>query len=453
MTYIPPSNLLQKYNVAVPRYTSYPTVPHWQDHPPARADWKARVRRAVESQSNIAVYAHLPFCERLCTYCGCNTRITRNHGVEDPYIDTLLEEWKLYLDAMETTPTVREIHLGGGTPTFFQPRNLDRFLRRMLLHIPVSEDHEFGLEVHPATCTKDHLIYLRINGFQRISVGVQDFSESLLKVINRFQTPEEVAQVTKWARQLGYRSVNFDLIYGLPKQTLDHIEATMKRVGELRPDRIAFYSYAHVPWLKNGQRAYSEADLPTGAEKLALYERGRALLEYMGYVEIGLDHFALPDDRLTRAAKSGTLHRNFMGYTPHQTRMTVGLGASAISDSWDGYVQNEKSVEAYTARVAAGVLPYFRGHLLSEQEQSVRRHILNIMCKGFTSWTVEQELFERARGRWQQMAYDGLLTLGPRTVTVTERGKPFLRNIAAALDPLFDGGLTHETRPMFSRSV
>lgn len=429
--------LLKKYDVPAPRYTSYPTVPYWQTAQPSQEAWKEKVRQAFEVTPEVSLYIHLPFCERLCTYCGCNKRITKNHAVEQPYIESVLKEWELYLQILPGKPVLREIHLGGGTPTFFTPANLAHLMEGIMAGAEIASAHEFGFEAHPASTTSEHLETLHSYGFRRISVGVQDFDNEILRIINRLQTYEDVERVTMQARNFGYESINFDLIFGLPLQTAQHIRSTMEKINRLRPDRLAFYSYAHVPWIKPSQRAYSEADLPIGEEKRALYELGRHLLEEGGYREIGMDHFALPGDSLYKAMENGTLHRNFMGYTPHFTRLSIALGASSISDTWDAFVQNEKEIEAYQMLVGQGNFPLSRGHWLDGEDLILRQHILNIMCRLETTWqSPEQQCEALYNGieRLAELEEDGLIELSPYRLKVTNSGRSFLRNICLALD-------------------
>lgn len=430
-------HLINKYNIAAPRYTSYPTVPYWQTEKPNSQDWTNRVVTAFEKNKEISLYIHLPYCESLCTYCGCNKRITKNHKVEEPYLQTVLKEWALYLKAFPVKPSIKELHLGGGTPTFFSPENLDYLLSGIFKHAEIPTQHAFSFEAHPWSTTVEHLAILKKWGFNRISLGVQDFDEKILKVINRRQTYKQVKNITLAAQKMGYRSLNYDLIFGLPFQTKENIIRNMAAVKELRPDRIAFYSYAHVPWMYPGQRAYSESDIPKGAEKRALYELGKQLLMELGYKEIGFDHFALPSDDLYVAHIDGQLNRNFMGYTPFNTQLNIGLGVSAISDSWTAFVQNEKKIEAYTKRVEMGELPFFRGHLLSKTDQVLRRHILNLICNFETDWMDEDLVCEAlydSFDRIDELEKDGLVKRAPFQLKVTEQGKPFVRNICLALD-------------------
>lgn len=430
-------NLFEKYNVPAPRYTSYPTVPYWQKECPSEDAWKKQAVSAFQQNGAISLYIHLPFCENLCTYCGCNKRITKQHSVEEPYIESVIKEWKMYAELLPGRPVLSELHLGGGTPTFFSPENLKYLLENILSDVDLPEQYEFGFEAHPNSTTKAHLEVLRDLGFSRLSIGVQDFAPEILEIINRRQTFEDVENVTLWARELGYESINYDLIFGLPLQTKNHIRTTIKKVKALLPERIAFYSYAHVPWIKPSQRAYSEADLPVGPEKRALYELGRTLLQEAGYFEIGMDHFALPKDSLYKAMEAGTLHRNFMGYTPLYTTLSLALGASSISDSWGAFVQNEKKIEDYQEAVNAGHFPIIKGHILSDEDRILRRHILNIMCRYETSWdqTEDQcEVLYQGLERLDTLEMDGLIKRYPYKLEVTEKGKPFIRNICMALD-------------------
>ena len=299
-------HLLTKYDVPAPRYTSYPTVPYWDDTPPLADQWKCLLKQQATTHPEISLYIHLPYCESLCTFCGCNKRITKNHNVESPYIDAVLKEWKLYMNIFPKKPIIKEIHLGGGTPTFFAPEELVRLTEGILQGGQQSSDFEFGFEAHPNSTTPEHLQQLYNVGYRRLSIGVQDFSDRILQLINRHQTAEQVTEVTEMARQIGYSSINYDLVFGLPKQSEKDIMHTIYRIRQLKPDRIAFYSYAHVPWIKPSQRAYNVHDLPQGMEKRNLYEIGRTLLEGIGYYEIGLDHFALKHDSLFTAFRRWT---------------------------------------------------------------------------------------------------------------------------------------------------
>lgn len=431
--------LIRKYNVPGPRYTSYPTVPYW-DNAPSVEKWKEEVGdcfNETNSKDGISLYIHLPYCESLCTYCGCNTRITVNHSVERTYILSVLKEWELYLKVFGDAPRIKEIHLGGGTPTFFNPENLRILIDGILASSTAAKDAEFSFEAHPNSTSKEHLETLYELGFRRMSLGIQDFDPTVQNIVNRIQSFETVEKVTKQARKIGFSSINYDLIYGLPLQKLSSVTDTINKVMLLKPDRIAFYSYAHVPWVKPGQRKFTEKDLPKDEEKRDLYETGRKMLETAGYAEIGMDHFALKTDSLYKAAIKGKLHRNFMGYSHSYTKLMIGLGVSSISDSWYAYAQNVKTVEEYHKLVNSGTIPIFRGHILSEEDLVLRRHILNIICKYATSWKEESEQCEAiydALDRVKEMERDGLLVLDPFHLQVTKKGKPFIRNICMAFD-------------------
>ncbi len=425
-------NLLKKYNVPAPRYTSYPTVPYWQEEAPSQSEWFSAIQTSFTQSNEISIYIHLPFCEQLCTYCGCNTRITKRHSVEMPYLEAVLAEWKMYLKAFSEgssgKPVLKELHLGGGTPTFFSPENLKWLIQQILATVEVAGNSDFGFEAHPSSTTEAHLVALREVGFNRISLGIQDFNQDILKLINRFQTEEQIVFITQKARELDYDSVNYDLIFGLPKQTETDIIYSMNRLKELRPDRLAFYSYAHIPWVKGSQRAYSEQDLPTNQEKRQLYETGKEILTKLGYLEIGLDHFALPSDDLAKAMNANKLHRNFMGYTPAKSNLLIGLGASSISEAGTAYVQNAKRVEFYQNSIKAEMLPIFKGHLLTEEDQKIKQLISKIMCQKSVNWSgLEISLLETFRTRLADLEMDGLVETSFEELRVTEIGLPFLK--------------------------
>jgi oxygen-independent coproporphyrinogen-3 oxidase len=431
-------SLIDKYNIAAPRYTSYPTVPYW-DNNLNEEKWINHIQKAFikYNADGISLYIHLPYCESLCTYCACNTRITVNHKVELPYIESVLKEWQLYLNQFQGKPLIKEIHLGGGTPTFFSPENLTYLLSTILNSVEISKEYDFSFEGHPGNTTKEHLQALYDLGFKRVSFGIQDFDEKVQDTINRYQTFEEVKQVLDDARKIGYTSINFDLVYGLPYQTVESINDTITKIISLKPERIAFYSYAHVPWLKPGQRKYSEKDLPADSYKRSLYETGKELFLSANYDDIGMDHFALPDDTLFDAAKKGTLHRNFMGYTTNTTKLLVALGCSSISDSWDAFAQNIKTVEEYQKVVNEGHFPIFKGHVLTEEDLIIRQHILNMMCKNETSWFDDAQKFSslpEALEQLKDLEKDGLVTVINEKLIVTETGKAFLRNICLCFD-------------------
>lgn len=426
--------LLKKYNVAAPRYTSYPTVPYWQNEAFSLERWKERLVEsyAAHRQEGISIYIHLPFCESLCTYCGCNTRITKNHAVELPYIEAVIKEWQMYVALLGEQPKIKEIHLGGGTPTFFSPENLKYLLQHVTGAEQFDELAECSFEGHPDNTTEEHLQTLRKLGFTRLSLGIQDFDPRVQFLINRYQTPAQVDEITKKSRNIGYASINYDLIYGLPGQHIQGLAQTITDVIAMRPDRIAFYSYAHVPWIKAAQRHFTEEDIPQGDEKFALYQKGREMLIGAGYKEIGMDHFALPTDSLYQASQNGQLHRNFMGYTSQRTNILIGLGVSSISDCGTAFAQNSKIVEEYKHQINNGLLAVKKGHLLNSSDLEIRQHILDLMCRKKTAF--EQEIPEEIIKRLTPLVQDKLVILRHTEVEITPSGTSFLRNACMAFD-------------------
>jgi len=434
-------SLIAKYNVPGPRYTSYPTVPYWDVDGFGAEKWLAQAKRCFEETNEsegVSVYIHLPFCETPCTFCGCCKKFTRNHDVEEPYAADIIHEWSTYAEHFDAQPRIKELHIGGGTPTFFSATRLSKLMDGIIGRAHIMQPCEFSFEGHPSSTTEEHLRSLRGHGFRRLSLGVQDFDPIVQKTINRFQSFEDVARVTDMARRLDYSSINFDLIYGLPRQHLAGLVQTMEKVVSLSPDRIAFYGYAHVPWVPEAsQRRFTEAEIPRGEQKRALYEIGRDLLIDAGYHEIGMDHFALETDALYVSAQARTLHRNFMGYTPLHSQLSIGLGMSAISDAWYAFAQNEKSLETYHARVNANELPVFRGHNLTEEDLVLRQHILDLMCRHETDLVQgahELGCAEECIARLDELIADELVELDGSRVRITQSGHAFLRNVCMAFD-------------------
>ncbi len=454
-----PSELLRKYDLPGPRYTSYPTILHWTDTPTAD-EWIESVSESLDLTerhgNGSAIYVHIPFCRSLCTYCGCNSRITCSTSVGRAYVKTCLREWDLYRDLLNRSQAIplSELHLGGGTPTFLSPAELDELISGILRHTHQTSDAEFSVESDPRVTQPEHLSTLYGLGFRRLSLGIQDFDPVVQLAVNRVQTESQVRTVTEEARALGYTSINYDLIYGLPFQNLQSIEQTVEAVTRLRPDRIAFYAYAHVPWVKAGQRHFTEKDLPSGDEKRALYELGRRLLAAEGYREIGMDHFALESNELFQASVRRTLHRNFMGYAARFVAPLIGLGVSSISDCWDAFAQNEKTLELYEERVTKGEIPIFRGHKLNAEDMILRRHVLNLMTRFKTSWDTPEvyvPYLDSVAERLEPLQRDELVKLTGKTCEVTEGGRPFLRNICMAFDACL--ARDNSTTQFFSRTI
>lgn len=434
------NKLIEKYNVPTPRYTSYPTVPYWDNLPIKQEEWAKKVKVSFDKTNNtngISVYIHLPYCENICTFCGCNKRITRNHAVEKPYIDAVLKEWNIYLDIFKNKPNIKELHLGGGTPTFFSPESLTELINGIKENSNLTDDFEFSIEVHPNVTTRKQIKTLFDLGFRRISLGIQDFDPVVQEMINRPQSFENVEMINNYAREIGFTSINFDLVYGLPLQKEGSIRDTFEKVKKLRPDRIAFYSYAHVPWKSAGQRKFSENDLPDPETKRKLYDLGREILEKAGYVEIGMDHFALKTDSLYQAMINKKIHRNFMGYNSRFTELLIGLGVSSISDTWDSYAQNNKSIDDYLNIINSGKLALSDNHFLTDEDTIIRKHIANLMCNFETEWTdknLQHDSLFKGLKRLREVENDGLVKIFPQKIEVTEDGKKFVRNICMALD-------------------
>jgi oxygen-independent coproporphyrinogen-3 oxidase len=447
-------DLIKKYNQPVPRYTSYPTVPLW-DGSIQVSVWEDLVRNAFQlkgEKDGLTLYIHLPFCESFCTYCGCTKRITKNHSVEDPYLEAIFREWTHYLGIFEEVPKIVGIHLGGGTPTFFSPQNLELLLSKIIKSAAVPPDHEFSFEGHPNNTTFEHLQVLSRLGFDRVSYGIQDFDLEIQKAIHRIQPFEKVKEATDNARKLGYTSVNFDLIYGLPHQTLDRLHETFVCVAELKPDRIAFYSYAHLPSAFPAQKSF-ESFLPNEQQKRALYEFGKETLLEMGYEEIGMDHFALPEDQLCKAKKSGNLHRNFMGYTTSPSEMLIGLGASSISDIGLGFAQNEKSIESYEQILKENKLPIIKGHVQTADDLTTQMLIMDLICRGEADipYFIWEKLPYESLKTLFEMEDEGLIKREGMTISVTADGMAIVRNICAQFDLRMIA--SKEQKATFSKSI
>ena len=433
--------MLQKYNVPGPRYTSYPTVPYWDEAAFDYETWIDNLKRSFaesNSKEGLSLYIHLPFCENRCAFCGCNKRITKSHDVENPYIEAVLKEWALYCNILDEKPFIKEIHLGGGTPTFFSTKNLEELITGIFCYAERAKEYEFSFEGHPNNTSRAHLQKLYDLGFRRVSFGVQDYSEKVQKAIHREQPFHNVAKVTFWTKEIGYTSIGHDLIYGLPFQKIEDIIDTIEKTHSLRPDRLAFYSYAHVPWIKgNGQRGFKDEDIPKEEEKRALYEVGKNLLYENDYYEIGMDHFALNTDSLYQSFKNGNLHRNFMGYSSSRTQLMIGLGVSSIGDSWYSFAQNTKVLKEYYRLLESDKLPIFRGHLLTTEDLIIRKHILNLMCQFETSWEDKFSYLDEIPEiliQLKEIEKDGLILIQKNGIQVTDAGKPFIRNICMAFD-------------------
>jgi oxygen-independent coproporphyrinogen-3 oxidase len=427
-----PQELIQKYNRPGPRYTSYPPVPFWNNSP-NEATWIRHITQKYDAQKGIDLYVHVPYCESLCYYCGCNRTITKNHGVEKPYLSLLLNEWKLYEEKLGFTPAVNSLHFGGGTPTFLSPENLNMLMK----HLLKNKTSEFigSIEIDPRTCKTEHLDVLIENGIKRVSLGIQDFDPNVQKLINRHQPDSLVESLVEKIRAKGISSVNFDLIYGLPGQTKESILRTIEIVMKMKPDLIAFYSYAHLPDRIKNQRLVPESTLPSAELKRELYELGRKCLWDCGYAEIGMDHFALPSSYLHKAKDENGLHRNFMGYVDKKSSILLGLGPTSISDSSLSFAQNAKNMKEYEDLITKGNLPIEKGHTHSERDLFVQKIILDLMCQnkafiGNSSLPYSDEILDEL----SKFKEDGIVELVNNEILITELGKAFVRNVAMSFD-------------------
>nr|BFD68528.1 oxygen-independent coproporphyrinogen III oxidase [Bdellovibrio sp. HAGR004] len=429
-------DLLAKYDVPAPRYTSYPTVPYWETNP-TTDQWVQHLRATLkEGTGGWSLYLHIPFCESLCTFCGCNNIITKDHKRETPYVDMVLKEWQLYLDRVPELleKPLKHIHLGGGTPTFLSAEALTQLLKPILSRVKIdTKDFEGSIEVDPRRTNVEQLKALRELGFNRVSMGVQDFHPEVQRLVNRIQPLEITQKLTQEARDMGYTSVNFDLIYGLAKQTPESITETAKATVALRPDRIALYSFALVPWIKPAQRLFKDEDLPKSAEKRELYEIARGILLDGGYVEVGMDHFALPTDNLCIAMNEKRLHRNFMGYTDQRTDVLLGMGVSSISETPYSFHQNEKVLPLYEAALNEGRLPTLRGHILTDEDKVRREQILQLMTNFEVSF-INEEQETKSKEFLAEMIKDALVEVKDHKLLVKEEGRPFLRNACVFFD-------------------
>lgn len=428
-----PAQLIQKYNVAGPRYTSYPPVPFWRQTP-TQDQWVQHIKSQYNPETGLDLYVHIPFCESLCYYCGCSRIVTKDHSVEDTLLESLLGEWKIYQEKLGCTPMVSSLHFGGGTPTFLSPKNLEKLIIGLTRH--KSDSFIGSIEVDPRTCTSEHIQVIAGQGIKRVSLGIQDFDPLVQKAIHRDQSIEMVAKLVNQMRERGIESINFDLIYGLPKQTMESIERTIEAVKELRPDLIAFYSYAHLPERIKNQRLIKTDELPSPETKRKLYEVGKKLLAQEGYWDVGMDHFALPSSYLWKAKEQKKLHRNFMGYVDMKSNILLGLGPTAISDSSVSFMQNAKELKNYQESISLGKLAIEKGHTHQPRDLMVQKMILDLMCNNEIEVSHLQEIphWSEIQKDLKNFASDGLLARDQNRITLSETGKAFMRNVAMSFD-------------------
>ena len=450
-------NLVQKYDVAGPRYTSYPPATKFTD----TLTWPGLAERILEnnrSERDLSLYFHIPFCETLCWFCGCTTVITPDHAKGQVYLDYLEKEMAQMSTLISPRRKVVQLHWGGGSPTFLSPDEIRRLGELIHGHFTFSDDLEAGVEIDPRRLTRQHVAALREAGFNRASFGVQDFNLEVQEAVHRIQPRELTEQVLGWARELGFGSVNFDLIYGLPHQTVESFNRTLDSVLSLQPDRLAVFSYAHVPWVKPAQKILEQKNLPSPETKLQLLKTViERLTENNRYIYIGMDHFARPGDELAVAQRSKKLQRNFQGYSTRAGADIYSFGMSAISQIPDAYWQNEKDLLKYYAALDAGRAPLARGYLLSEEDKIRRDTIMRVMCDLSLDYAeMSQRLglsftshFEREIESLANFETDGLVRRSSTGLEVTETGRLFIRNIAMC----FDNTLAPASERKHSRTI
>lgn len=462
MSHLPPldHDLLSRYDQPGPRYTSYPTAPQFHER------WNAEQYRDALVRSNadpiprrISLYTHVPFCMSPCFYCGCNRVITRDYARSGPYVDNLCAEIDQVGQLIDRDREVVQIHFGGGTPNFLRPGQLARVVERMAerFRFSMADDRDFSIEMDPRTVDAEDVGELAEIGFNRASLGVQDYDPEVQAAVNRIQSREQTEAVIAACRRHGFRSVNIDLIYGLPKQTRAGFRRTLDQVIAVRPDRLAIYSYAHLPHMFKGQRQIAAADLPSPEDKLGLLAEAIQTLDAAGYVHIGMDHFALPEDELARAQRRGALHRNFMGYTTHADCDLIGFGVSSISHVADCFSQNHRDLPSYQAALQSGQWPTWRGLRLDADDVIRADLIQQIMCHGRVdvgSFERRHDLhfnhyFSEALDKLHALEADGLVEVDRAHLEASPRGRMLLRHIAMC----FDRYLKSDQTTRFSKAI
>ena len=450
--------LLVKYNRPVPRYTSYPTAPHFQYHLCQEAS-RARLRAIPENQS-ISLYIHIPFCRNLCLYCGCHTKVVDHEAPLSAYLKVVEQEIIMAARAIGRRQKVSHIHFGGGTPNFAPIKDIESLLRTISGQFALDDHPVIAMEMDPRILYQDKVRALAKLGVNRVSLGVQDFQPDVQQAVNRIQPYEFVRDCVHWLRSAGIRSINFDMIYGLPLQTPDKIHDNMEKLKTLSPDRVALFGYAHVPWFKEHQKKLEVHRLPGTLDRFAMAETARRDLIKAGYTPIGIDHFAQPEDALAKALKEKRLHRNFQGYTADHEPILIGFGQTAISDYGDAYVQNTDRNRDYRDAVMSGAFPITKACLLSPEDIYRRSVIENIMCYGAVDLLSLDDANSWADFVWQSatpalavFAKDGLVSLGDMEMTVTPMGRPLTRLMANAFDAyLQQSGQSIET-PRHAKAV
>ncbi|MBI5868730.1 MAG: oxygen-independent coproporphyrinogen III oxidase [candidate division Zixibacteria bacterium] len=457
-----PTDLLRKYDRPGPRYTSYPTVPVWTEEF-GPADYEKHLANYAASDRPVSVYVHIPFCEERCTYCGCNVVIAQRQDTVERYLEYLFREIDNTAAKLGGKRRLLQLHWGGGTPTFLRIPQIDQLWNKLHTAFEFDPSAEIGIEVDPRVTSPEQLRHLGKLGFNRLSMGVQDLTPEVQVAIGRGQTVSQTEATFTLGRELGFAGINMDLVFGLPRQTLADFRRSIAQVVKWRPDRLAVYSYAHVPWVKPHQMQINEADLPTGPDKFALFATAIEQLIDAGYMPIGMDHFALPEDELAQGLDNGHLHRNFMGYTVSLSRDMVGLGVSAIGDIGGGFIQNDSRLGGYYRRLDESGWAVYRGWSLTRDDEIRREAIIAIMCRMRLDFAEldrrfgidSESYFKDDLGHLGEFYDDGLLTRADHALVVTPLGRHFVRNIAMVFDAYLPRLTENATvkKPIFSRTV
>lgn len=448
--------LIKKYDRPGPRYTSYPPATEFNESTGA----DEYVKKLVESNSRhtpLSLYFHIPFCEQRCLYCGCNVIISHRKGIEVPYLERVYKELKLVSQYIDKERKVSQLHWGGGTPNYLDTAQIEEFFQEIRKNFDFEKDAEISIEIDPRFATKEQIKTIKKVGFNRVSIGVQDLDPKVQQTVNRVHPLPVVKRVVDNLREEEFHSINIDLIYGLPYQTVESFKKTIEQVIELNPDRLAIYSFAYVPWIKPHQKLMPQEAFPSAEEKLSILNMVIDLLQEAGYVYIGMDHFAKPDDELAIAQREGKLWRNFQGYTTRKGVELLGFGATSIGMLYDGYFQNYKTLREYNVSVDAGKIPVFRGYVLNEDDIIRREVIMDIMCNlGLDYDRVEQEFgikfedyFERELEELKELESDGLIKVSGRQIKILPVGRLLIRNVAM----VFDAHLRKKKELRFSRTV
>jgi oxygen-independent coproporphyrinogen-3 oxidase len=439
------AGLVERYAKPVPRYTSYPTAPHFSGDV-----GEAKVRKwlaALDQSAKLSLYAHIPFCDTLCWFCGCHTRHTLQYKPIAAYLEVLKQEIEQVGDLVHSAARVTNLHFGGGSPTILHAEDLKAVIACFKANFRFDAQAEIAFEIDPRDFTDEKMDALAEAGMNRASIGVQDFDPDVQAAINRFQSVEETRRIVEGLRARGVRSLNIDALYGLPRQSLDRVLSSLRHVTDMRPDRIALFGYAHVPWMKKHMSMISEADLPSPLERFEQAQAAAELLVSLGYERIGFDHFALPADSMAVAARAGRLKRNFQGYTDDPATALIGFGASSISEFPQGYAQNAPATGDYMRRVRAGEISTVRGYKFLPDDRMRKAFIEQLLCNfRVDAFAFTEQFGDGARPLFgEAMLYaqghtDGLCTWSDGIFAVTERGRPFVRTIAAQFDAFLNVG-------------